>query len=100
MSNELTPTLKCLIVDDEPDAHAVLKLHIGQISWLEASTSFYDGVEALTNIPIIQPDIVFLDVKMANLTGLQLMKLLPASESQIILTTAHSEFAKTATISE
>jgi two-component system LytT family response regulator len=94
MKNKITPTLKCLIVDDEPDAHAVLEQHINRIGWLQVTASLYDGVEALTNIPIIKPDIVFLDVQMANLTGLQLLKLLPAYDSQIILTTGHSEFAK------
>lgn len=96
MNSITTPTLKCLIVDDEPDAHQVLKLHIAQISWLEVIATYYDGIEALTNMELIRPDIVFLDVQMVNLTGLELLSMLPVPDSQIILTTAYSEFAKQA----
>ena len=91
MENSLK--IKCLIVDDEPIARKIIKNYIEQISFLENSGEFKNGIEALdflSNDKHIQ--IIFLDINMPNLNGLSMAKILKNNIS-IIFTTAYSEFA-------
>ena len=93
MTYKSTTTLKCLIIDDEPDSHLVLQHHLSQIPWLSLAGNIYNAVEALVEIPASQPDLIFLDVNMPNLSGLQLLDMLPSMGAQVILTTAYSKYA-------
>lgn len=84
--------LKCLLVDDEPAAHYVLQHYIGQVDQLELVGNCYDAREAI-NVLHRQPvDLLFLDINMPQISGLQLLQTL-AHPPRVILTTAYSEFA-------
>lgn len=93
MSGKFKPTLSCVIIDDEQPAHNVLRYHIEQISWLTHLKSIYSAVDALTQVPALGPDIIFLDVNMPNLNGLTLLDLLPGYRCNVILCSAHSQYA-------
>ncbi len=82
---------KCLIVDDEVPAHKVLHSHISKTDTLEVIGDAYDGKEALDFMSKHKVDIVFLDIEMPRLTGLELLQCLPYHVS-VILTTAYSNF--------
>ncbi len=82
---------KCLIVDDEAPAHKVLHSHISKIEQLEIAGDVYDGKEAIDFMLKTKVDLLFLDIEMPKLSGLELMQCLPY-HTPIILTTAYSNF--------
>lgn len=88
MSNLFT----CIIVDDEPPAIRVLEKFISQLKGLELIASSSRALEGLELINQNQPDIVFLDIQMPDLTGIQLSKLID-EDVNIIFTTAYPQFA-------
>jgi DNA-binding LytR/AlgR family response regulator len=93
MSAKSLPTLRCLIIDDETHAHSLLQDNISQVSWLELAGNAYNGIDALAMIAEIQPDLIFLDVNMPSISGLQMLEMLPDSKIQVILTTAYHHYA-------
>lgn len=82
---------KCLIVDDEAPAHKVLHSHINKSDFFEIVGDCYDGKEALDFLSKNKVDVVFLDIEMPRLTGLELLQCLPYP-TIVILTTAYSNF--------
>lgn len=89
-------TLKCIAVDDEPLALKLVETFIGQTPFLELSCSCDNAVEAMTLIREQQPDLIFLDINMPNLTGMELARLLqeqPGALPKIIFTTAYNHYA-------
>jgi len=82
---------KCLIIDDEAPAHKVLQAHISKTDMLEISGDVYDGKEALDFMRSTKVDLIFLDIEMPKLTGLELLQCLPYPAA-VILTTAYSNF--------
>jgi len=82
---------KCLIIDDEAPAHKVLQSHISKTDLLEISGDAYDGQEALDFMRENKVDLIFLDIEMPKLTGLELLECLPYPVA-VILTTAYSNF--------
>lgn len=68
--------LKCIAVDDEPLALRLVETFIEQTPFLELTCSCDNAVEAMSLIREQQPDIVFLDINMPNLTGMELARLL------------------------
>ncbi len=86
------PIKKCLIVDDEPAAHYVLLNYIKQTPQLEVVHQCHNGIEALNYLRSNTVDLMFLDIDMPEITGLELLSTL-ADPPTTILTTAYSEFA-------
>ena len=84
--------LKCLLVDDEPRAHVVLKNYIEKVPDLEVAHSTTSSVEAFSYLQKNSVDLVFLDIEMPELTGLELLEALQ-NPPKVIITSAHSEFA-------
>jgi DNA-binding LytR/AlgR family response regulator len=89
----VTRKISCLIVDDEEPAHDVLKFLIAKISWLSYAGSCYDALEALEMIHETKPDILFLDVNMPELSGLDLLNIIQAPDTHVVMTTAYREYA-------
>ena len=85
-------TIKCLIVDDEPAAHYVLTNYIGQNKALQLVQQCYNAVEAMNYLRANKVDLMFLDIDMPEVTGLELLQTLK-DPPITILTTAYSEFA-------
>jgi len=84
--------IKCVIIDDEQHAIDVLQSHIAQVPALELSYATTNPVEAFQFVQQHHADLIFLDIQMPELDGLQFLKLLN-EKSKVILTTAYSEHA-------
>ncbi len=84
--------LKCLIVDDEPPAIRLLEKYVAKIPFLELEGTTTSSIQALSIIEQSNIDLVFLDIQMPELNGLQLSKIIKG-KTKIIFTTAYSQFA-------
>ena len=85
-------TISCMIVDDEPLAVKLLESFVTKTSDLELSGSFTDSVEAINAIKERKPQLLFLDIQMPDLNGMELAHMIPA-ETKVIFTTAFKEYA-------
>lgn len=85
-------SIRCLIIDDKPLAIDILTEYIKKINFLELVATTTNPIEGLTIIREQKIDLVFLDIQMPELTGLQFMKI-AGKQCRIILTTAYSEYA-------
>ncbi|REC63274.1 DNA-binding response regulator [Chryseobacterium pennae] len=84
--------IKCIIVDDEPLAISLLEQYVQKIPFLELVFSTENPIEALEYIQNNDSDLIFLDIQMPELTGINFMKIVGAKQ-KYILTTAYSEYA-------
>ncbi|WP_411811786.1 LytR/AlgR family response regulator transcription factor [Chryseobacterium scophthalmum] len=84
--------IKCIIVDDEPLAVSLLGSYVEKISFLELVFSTENPIEALEFIQKNDADLVFLDIQMPELTGINFMKIV-GDKMKYILTTAYAEYA-------
>ncbi|WP_300727176.1 LytTR family DNA-binding domain-containing protein [uncultured Bacteroides sp.] len=85
-------TLTCYIVDDEPLAVKMLENFAERTPGIECKASFTDSYKALEALDREHVDIIFLDIQMPGLDGLELSRLVP-TETAIIFTTAFKEYA-------
>ena len=84
--------IKCAIVDDEPLAVELLASYVNKIPFLELCGKYSNATDALHGI-IEQPvDLLFLDIQMPELNGLELSKMVPEN-TRIVFTTAFSQYA-------
>jgi two-component system LytT family response regulator len=84
--------LRCLIVDDEPNAVNLLELLIAEATDWVVADRCYNGLEVLRSLKTNPVDFVFLDINMPQLSGMELAALLPP-EIKVVFTTAYSEYA-------
>ena len=84
--------IRCLAVDDEAPALLILADYIGQLPFLTLVGTTTNPIEALTLVQQGQVDLVFLDIQMPKLTGLQFLKL-AGNKCKVVLTTAYPEYA-------
>ncbi|MCD0467590.1 LytTR family DNA-binding domain-containing protein [Flavobacterium sp. ENC] len=88
-------TYRCLIIDDESPAHKALASHISKFDELEHSGSAFSGMEAVKMLNENSYDIIFLDINMPVISGVELMELQP-NRPLTIVTTAYSDYALSA----
>jgi two-component system LytT family response regulator len=86
--------IQCLLVDDKPLALDLLTDYVAQVPALRLAGSSENPVEALSWITERRIELVFLDIQMPQLTGLQFMQALDR-RAQVVLTTAYAEYALT-----
>jgi two-component system, LytTR family, response regulator len=84
--------MKCIAVDDEPLALALLQDNIRQVPNLELVASCSTAIEALKVLNEMEVDLIFLDIQMPGLTGLQLLQSLSV-KPMVILITAYEKYA-------
>ena len=84
--------IRCLIVDDEPLALHILEDYISKIPFLQLVKATTNPIEALTLVQDKAVDLVFLDVQMPELTGIQFLRI-ANGKAKVILTTAYSQYA-------
>ena len=84
--------ISCIIVEDEPLALKRTKDYVNKIPYLELMASFDNGFEALGFLREHDVDLIFLDIKMDELSGIQLLESLER-KPHVIVTTAYSEYA-------
>src|SRR5437762_8888146 len=85
--------LSAVLVDDEQLARDELGYLLEQLGGVEVVAQAGNGVEALTTIERMQPDVVFLDVQMPGLTGFEVARRLLGNRSQIVFVTAYDQHA-------
>lgn len=81
-----------IIIDDEPDAIDVLRIHLNKIPFMELKATFRDPLDALEYFQKHTVDLLFLDINMPKLSGISFAKFLE-NPPLIIFTTAYSEYA-------
>lgn len=84
--------MRCVIIDDEPAARSVLEQYLTDTPELELVTSCKNALEARKVIKEKEPDLLFLDINMPRLSGIDFLKSLNRPP-KVILTTAYSEYA-------
>lgn len=84
--------LKCLVVDDEPLAIKLLEDHISSVPFLSLVQTYTNPLEALVSISNTPVDLIFLDIQMPQLNGIQFMQLLQ-NRAMVIITSAYQEYA-------
>ncbi|MCF0041390.1 LytR/AlgR family response regulator transcription factor [Dyadobacter fanqingshengii] len=84
--------IRCLIVDDEEPARELIKLHLSDLDGFEVAASLSNALDAFTFLQKNSVDIVFLDIRMPRISGLELVRSLKYTP-RIILTTAYREYA-------
>lgn len=84
--------MKCIIVDDEPIARKGIKKLMDQISQLELLDTFNSAEAASEFINTTTVDLVFLDIQMPGINGIEFARSIP-KHTLIIFTTAYSEYA-------
>ncbi|MBO6200083.1 MAG: response regulator transcription factor [Chryseobacterium sp.] len=84
--------IKCVVVDDEPLAIQLLENYVMKIPFLELVFSSENPILALEYIQKNEADLIFLDIQMPELSGINFMKIV-GDKLKYILTTAYSEYA-------
>lgn len=84
--------LNCIIVDDEPRAHNVLRHYIGKLPDLHFAASCSHVMEAYYYLKSNSADIIFLDINMPELNGFSLLEL-TGTKAAVIITTAYTDYA-------
>ncbi|MEE9371777.1 MAG: LytTR family DNA-binding domain-containing protein [Saprospiraceae bacterium] len=88
----MTKKVRCLVVDDEPLAIDILKEYIQQVDGLELITTCSTAMDAFSVITKQEIDLIFLDIEMPDLNGLELVKTIKKG-IKVIVTTAYREYA-------
>lgn len=85
--------LRCLVVDDEPLALDLLEDNISKVPFLELVARCQNGFEAIDALNKNSIDLIFLDIQMPGLTGIQFLNTLQAARPMVIFITAYEKFA-------
>ena len=85
-------SLECIAIDDEPHALKIVEAYVAKVPFLNLAAQFQSPLEALPFLEKQPIDLIFLDIQMPELTGLQFLDVLEKKPA-VILTTAYSEYA-------
>lgn len=84
--------IRIVIIDDEAPAREIIKHYLKEVESVEVIDECADGFSGLKSISTLKPDLVFLDIQMPRLTGIELIEVL-TEKPEIIFTTAYDQFA-------
>ncbi|MCB4800046.1 LytR/AlgR family response regulator transcription factor [Neotamlana laminarinivorans] len=84
--------ISCIVVDDEPMALNLVESYVEKTPFLELKGKFSNAIEAMDFIKENPVDLLFLDIQMPDLTGVEFSKMLPKG-TRVIFTTAFNEYA-------
>lgn len=85
--------MTCCIIDDEPLAVKLLESYVQKTSSLQLTGTYNSAVAALDDIMMHDVDLIFCDIQMPDLNGLQFAEIMKVRRSRIVFTTAFSEYA-------
>lgn len=85
-------TITCLVVDDEPNAVQLLEDHIRKVPFLQLKAKCFDAFEVLEFLKTGSVQLMFMDINMPQLSGMDLAAMLP-KDQHIIFTTAYANYA-------
>ncbi len=84
--------MKCIIVDDEPLAIEIMENYVGKVEQLRLEGAFRNAVSAFTFLQQHPVDLIFLDIQMPKLSGIDFLKTLK-NPPRVIITTAYRDYA-------
>ncbi len=84
--------IRCMIIDDEQPSINLLKMYIEKIPVLEVVGEAINPIEGIDMVTKLKPDVVFLDIQMYEMNGMDVARLIKG-KSRIIFCTAYAEFA-------
>jgi two-component system, LytTR family, response regulator len=84
--------IRIIIIDDETPAREIIKHYLKEVEFTEVIGECADGFTGLKSISALKPDLVFLDIQMPRLTGIEMVEVL-TEKPEIIFTTAYDQFA-------
>lgn len=84
--------IKCIVVDDEPLALELMKSYVEKTPFLTLVGSYSNSVDAMSSISSEQPDLIFLDIQMPDMNGLDFSKVI-GDKCRVIFTTAFEQYA-------
>lgn len=85
-------TINCIAVDDEPLALNIIREYVSKVPFLNLIKTFDNGIDVFEYLKTNKVELMFLDIQMEELTGIQLLNLLQ-NKPKIILTTAYDSYA-------
>lgn len=86
--------IRCAIIEDEPLAQALMQKFVRRVAGFQLVGTFDDAVAAYEQLPALRPDLIFVDINMPEMTGLELLRAYPADTRPLaILTTANPHHA-------
>lgn len=83
---------KCLIIDDEPLARDLIRYHIEKLDNFEIVAECSDAMKALQELREKKVDLMFMDIEMPQITGIEFLKILK-NPPKVIITTAYRDYA-------
>lgn len=84
--------MNCIIIEDQPPAQRILKKYISDIGTLELKATFSDAIQAMEFLKSEPVELMFLDIHLPKLSGIDFLKTMP-NPPQVILTTAFPDYA-------
>lgn len=85
-------TIRCITIDDEPLALEKLQLFLSRIPDVQVVGSFSNCLDAIPAIRLENPDILFLDIEMEHLTGIEFLERIPV-QSNVVIISAYEQYA-------
>lgn len=84
--------IRCIIIEDQPPAQRVLKKYIADVGTMELKGTFADALQAMEFLKTVGVDLIFLDIHLPKVSGIDFLKML-SEKPQVILTTAFPDYA-------
>ncbi|WP_273130818.1 response regulator [Bacillus weihaiensis] len=85
--------LKTVIIEDEPHILEMMRYYLNQLDHYNIVGTYTDSTKALKEIPNLHPDVLFIDIEMPGLNGMELAGKIKNEANQIVFTTAYSQYA-------
>jgi two-component system, LytTR family, response regulator len=84
--------VRAVIAEDEPEARLSLREYLATVDWIDLAGAAADGAEAVRLVDLHEPDLLFLDVRLPELSGLEVVQRIH-HRPQLVFTTAYDRFA-------
>lgn len=91
----MSPILNCIAIDDEPPALSIIQSFCGELDYLRLQKTFTRPLEAQRYLELYPVDLLFLDIQMPSVSGVDFYRQVQEQCKMVIFTTAFSEYAVT-----